>query len=82
MSDKQMAIIKTVQCGVGDRGRAWLQLHLALSECTGVMQILEWDAAKEFIEAYGVSDVSKLAGKPVWVKPEGDIVELVGPAVL
>lgn len=30
-SDRQLAIIKDVRCGVGDRGRAWIGTLLARS---------------------------------------------------
>ncbi len=70
MSDegkKTMAIIKDVRCGVGDRGRAWLQFSTYCSEASAALQIIEWEDAKDVIEAYGVSDVSQLEGKPCWV---------------
>lgn len=80
---KTLAIIRRVQCGVGDRGRAWLSFSVYVTECSAALTILEWDRAKEVIEAYGVEDVQNLDGKPCWVdtsKP--GLITWVGPAVI
>ena len=82
MSDKIMAVIKGVQIGVGDRGVAWLSFSVYPEESLASLQILSWEDAKVFIEAYGVSDVSKLNGKPVWIKRGGGCMEIVGPCIV
>lgn len=66
--EKTLAIIKEVRCGVGDRGVAWLQLSAFTSESGAALQIIDWAAAKDVIEAYGVSDV-KQPGLMTWVGP-------------
>lgn len=68
-----VAIMKNVHCGVGDRGEAWLSFDSYISEHVAALQIIPWEEAKEFIEAYGVSDVYKLEGKPVWVRSGNNV---------
>ena len=77
---KQLAIIRGVKCGVGDRGRAWLSFSTHTTECITALQIVEWDDAKKVIEDADVSDIYKLEGKPCWVEVERNTMLFVGIA--
>lgn len=80
--DERLAIMRHVRCGVGDRGRAWLSFDVFTSESSAALTILEWDRAKEVIEAYGVSDVHQLEGKPCWVDTsQPGMTTWISPAV-
>lgn len=79
---EQLAIIKNVRCGVGDRGVAWLQFDAYTSESRAALQVIGWDVAKEVIEAYGVSDVSKLEGKPCYVESDKGMSTFTRAAVI
>jgi hypothetical protein len=77
-----MAIIRRPKFGVGDRGRTWLQFETYVSESSAASQTLEVDEAAKVIEAYGVTDVSKLDGKPCWVDTSRPgIIAWAGPLV-
>lgn len=71
---EQLAIIKGVRCGVGDRGRAWLSFSTYVSDCSAALQIVEWDAAKQVLEDADVQDVHQLNGKPCWVEVDRGMI--------
>jgi len=74
---EQIAIIKNVKIGVGDRGRAWLSFDTYVSECAAALQVVEWDAAKQVIEDADVGDVHDLNGKPCWVETDGTFIKFL-----
>jgi hypothetical protein len=77
---KTMAIIRHPRFGVGDRGVVWLEFETYISEASAAHQILKVEDAVKVIEAYSVSDISLLAGKPCWVdtsKP--GLITWIGP---
>jgi hypothetical protein len=86
MGDREMveklAIIKDVKCGVMDRGVAMLAFTVYVSEGYAASQFLDWDAAKEMIEAYDVSHVDQLNGKPCWVEQGGGMILYKKPALI
>lgn len=72
---RQLAIIREVQCGMGDRGSAVLSFATFIDEGSSALQVLRWEDAKNVIEAYGVEHVEHLNGKPCWVQVgEGRII--------
>lgn len=79
--EKQLAIIRQVECGVGDYGQAALWFSTFITESGAALQVFDWDQAREVIEAYGVRDVHQLEGKPCWVNASGSLIRWVGPAV-
>lgn len=79
---EQLAIIKNVRCGVGDRGSAQLQFDAYTSASTAALQVIDWDEAKTVIEAYDVSDVSKLEGKPCYVNKGDGTSTFARPALI
>lgn len=64
---EQLAIIKNPKFGVGDRGEVVLTFEAYINESTAALQVLSADDGVKFLRAYGVSDASYLAGKPVWM---------------
>ena len=66
-TEEQLAIIRNVGYGCRDIGKPCLFFDSYITETTAALQILTGEDADEFIKAYGVYDVSKLEGKPVWV---------------
>jgi hypothetical protein len=80
---KTLAIIRSVRCGVGDRDTACLRFEIRISEGSMTTWSLSWDEAKPVIEAYGVSDVHDLDGKPCWADTsERGLIRWIGPAKL
>lgn len=78
---QQLAIIKQVHCGVGDRGYAALWFSTYITEGSAALQVFGWEEAKTIIEAYGVSDVARLEGKPCWVDTSAaGLIRWVGAA--
>jgi hypothetical protein len=75
--EKQLAIIKNVHCGVGDRGVACLWFDTYISECSAALQVLSWDDAKLVIEKAGVSDVGRLAGRACWVEAGNGFIKFI-----
>lgn len=80
---KTMAIIRRPRFGVGDRGTVVLSFATYISECSAADQYLTAGEATRVIEAYGVSDVVQLDGKPCWVDRSGpSMIRWVGPLVI
>ncbi len=77
---EKLAIIKDVHCGVSDRGKFALRLTVYDSECSAALQVWE-DLAEiaKIVEAYGVSDVGALNGKPCWVEVGNGLMKWVRP---
>lgn len=68
---KLLAIIKGVRYGVNDRGEVGLSFGVYLSEEFGAPQFLHPAWAAVVVKQYGVGDVSRLEGKPCWVRVSG-----------
>ena len=74
---KQLAVIKNVRCGVGDRGRAWLSFNTYITECSAAGQFVEWADAKKVLEDAYVEDVSQLNGKACWVEVSNGFIKFL-----
>ena len=84
MSDRpaeSLAIIREVHCGVSDRGTACLWFSAYIGESSAALQVMSWSDAKDIIEAYAVTDVADLNGKPCWVDTSSHgIIRYLRPA--
>lgn len=81
--DKTMAIIKSPLLGVGDRGGVTLSFSTYVTEGSAALQIFNMTEAETIIEAYGVSDVKRLAGKACWVDTSRNgLISWIGPCVI
>jgi hypothetical protein len=78
---KTLAVMRDVKFGVSDRGGVCLMFSAYTEEHLCAGHFVPLKEAAEFIRAYGVDDVSKLNGKTCWVKVDGMIQTLAGPAV-
>jgi hypothetical protein len=65
--EERLAIIRDPKFGVNDRDEVVLQFQAYLSEALASQQQLSAEEGIALLRAYGVSDVSHLAGKPVWM---------------
>lgn len=78
--EPEMAIMRDVRFGVGDRGRCWLQFETKVANGSAAMQYLEVEQAVPVIETYGVSDVHQLNGKPCLVDTSKQgLITWIGP---
>ena len=68
MTEERLAIIKEVQCGVGDYGKAALWFTTYISDCSAALQVIEWEDAAKLIESSGVRHVDSLNGKSCYVE--------------
>lgn len=68
---EQLAVIRNVNCGVGDRGRFALWFTTYIKECVAALQVFEdpVEIAK-VVESAGVSSVFDLKNKTCWVLVE------------
>lgn len=83
MTDKQMAIVKGVHCGVGDRGRFALWFNVYISECVAALQVFQGgEEVARIVEAAGVGDVKELDGRPCWVECDGSLIRFKGWVLL
>lgn len=65
---EQLAVIRNVRIGAGDRGNGALWFDTYISESEGAMQVLGKDEAWEVIAQ--VEDVQRLEGMACWVETE------------
>ena len=77
---KQLAIIKGVHFGVGDRGYVCMWFSAYVDEAAAALQVLSVDAAVKLIKAMNVDNVDKLNGKPVWVNVNDNTILYDSPA--
>ena len=80
-----MAIIRGVRFGLHDRRGEGVELAFAVYISETQSAPLSLDTAEDIaqiIEAYGVSDVSQLEGRPCWVEIIGGQVYWVKPCLL
>jgi hypothetical protein len=80
--DQQIAVMKNVKFGAGDRGRCWLTFDAYTAPGRAAFLILEVPEAVALIEAYGVADVARLSGKTVYVSDSDGFIRYVGPCVI
>ena len=80
--EKKMGIIKNAGYGLYDTTYPCLYFTVYIEENEASMQIMSGKQADEFIEAYGINDVSNLNGKPVWVYVNSDIMKNVEPCII
>jgi hypothetical protein len=78
---EQLAIIKNFHIGVGDRGVPAIWFDTYVDECSAALQVIHgaqeiWD----FIQASGLSDITKIVGKPCWVQADSGMIKFVGLA--
>lgn len=71
---EQLAIIRNVNCGVGDYGKACLWFDAYIGECAAALQVIEWGAAGKLLEEAGIADVNKLNGRPCYVEVGGGMI--------
>ena len=81
-TQKQLAIIKNVHCGVGDRGVACLWFDTYINEHSAVLQVLSWAIAKDVLEKISVDDVYKLNGKACWVEVDNGYIKFLEIAAI
>jgi len=80
--EEKLAIIRGVQCGVGDYGKFALWFSTYISENTTALQVIEGGkAVAEFVEECDVRNIQDLDGKPVWVEVDGGLIKLLRPCV-
>ena len=72
---KQMAVIRNVHVGGGDRGTPCLWFDTYISEASAALQVLDWETARELVRK--TYDVKELEGKPCWVEVDGNIIRFV-----
>lgn len=82
MADETLAIARNVRYGVGDRGKVCLVFDTYVGDSTAALQVLYQPEADQAIEAWGVSDVHDIEGRPCWVEGDraGGIIRFLRPA--
>lgn len=81
---RKMAIMKNVTFGLDiDCGRVGLCFTVYLDESSAALQYVYGESALEVIKKYGVSDVSRLNGKPCWVETDDfHYIKFIEPCVI
>lgn len=67
-SREQLAIIRDVRYGIGDRGKACLTFTTYTEESSAALQVLYQPQADQVIEQADVSDVHSLERRACWVQ--------------
>lgn len=81
--DKQLAVIKNFNIGVGDRGRPAIWFSTYISESTAALQVIEGqEAIYEFINNSRLTDITKIEGKTCWVEVDGSRIKFLRMATL
>lgn len=71
---EQLAVIRDVHFGVGDRGTVCMWFSAYITEGSAAVQVLSVERAVELIAAAGVDDVRKLDGRTCWVDVTGSTI--------
>jgi|HubBroStandDraft_6_1064221.scaffolds.fasta_scaffold3031126_2 hypothetical protein len=74
---RQMAVIRNVHVGGGDRGIPCLWFDTYISESSGALQVIDWETAGELLRKGNVYDVKELNGKPCWVEHDDNIIRFL-----
>ena len=72
---EQMAIIRDVGIGAGDRGIPCLWFSTYVTESSAALQVIDWTDAFELLKA--VDRVEQLNGKPCWVEVDGNMIRFL-----
>jgi hypothetical protein len=79
---RSMAIIKAPRYGLNDDGIVGLSFAAYIAEGIGAPLFLPVTHATAVIELYGVADVSRLDGKPCWVKIHNGVISFETPCMI
>lgn len=72
---EQMAVIRNVHIGGGDRGIPCLWFDTYISESSAALQVIPWDQAFEILKS--TYDVKELDGRPCYVEVDGNMIRFL-----
>ena len=79
---RQLAVIRDIHFGVGDRGRVCMWFSAFVSESSTALQVLSVEQAVDLLQRHGVDNTSRLEGKTVWVEVDDRMIKYLEPAKL